>query len=94
MLCQTSKLGLPWKVHQVTQWFVCVSALKHKIDKALGHYRVRAFGAPHPYPLPQGEGVKTVEGEGASLTGQGRVNRLGVEPTETLVTNDNNRQRA
>ena len=50
-----------------------------------------AFWDPHPYPLPQGEGVRTVEGEGASLTGQGRVNRLGVEPTEALVTNDNNR---
>lgn len=44
--------------------------------------------APHPSykPFPRGED--------ASLTGQGCVNRLRVESTETLVANDNHRQRA
>ena len=53
-----------------------------------------AFWDPHPYPLPGGEGVQTVEGEGALLIGQGSVNRLGVEATEAFVTDDNHRQRA
>jgi len=57
---------------------------------------VRGFnetlGTLTPTLSRKGEGVKTVQGNDASLTGQGCVNRLRVESTEALVTNDNHRQ--
>jgi len=36
VLCQTSKLGLPWQFHQGNQGIQCIITLKLQCDRALG----------------------------------------------------------